>query len=253
MPNSDCDDPRRLEAGHLSRLCARCHSPVGARCRTPRGKVCEPHLVRRDPARAALLANGGGPGRPGGPTPDVTQLITQNLKLGAPLQASALAAGVPSTTLHRWLARADSADEDVTLPYREFRDAIVRARAQGQVRHVALINQAANRHLKSEKVVVNPVTGEAVRDENGNVLYDRVWEQDWRASSFILERAYARDFGRREVIELGAADSMVPDAGGGDAGLVGGVGVERIMANLAAFKARKELEAGGGSGDGQAG
>lgn len=236
--------PRRKTptTGPLSIACERCNAKPGKPCTTPRGKPADvPHLIRRNPVRAATQPTG----RPGGPTEDVTKQVTDALTLGVPLTTAALNAGIHPSTLHRWLARAESTD-DLDAPYREFRDVIARARAAGQVRHVALINQAATRHIKSEEPILD-ADGKPVYGKNGELLMKRVYEQDWRASSFILERSYGRDFGRREVIELGAADGVEPAIGGGEVaggGALDGAGVERIVANLAAFRAQKELEAG---------
>lgn len=235
--------PAAPKTGPLSRACPRCKAKPGVRCTAPSGRPSEPHLPRRDPVRAEIRPAGG---RPGGPTPEVTEAIANALQLGTPLQASALAHGVPPSTLHRWLARAESEEEE-DAAYREFRDVIARARAQGQLRHVALINQAATRHVKSEEPILDS-EGRPVYGRNGELLTKKVYEQDWRASSFILERSYGRDFGKREIIELGAADGVEPALAGGAAdtggGVLDGAGVDRIVGNLAAFRARKELEAG---------
>lgn len=167
---------------------------------------------------------------------------------------AAASVGVSIPTIYRWLAQADTdPDDPATAPFQEFREAITRARAQGGVQQLARINQAAARHLKSEDPVlytddkgkVHPVL-----DGAGNPVIRRVWEMDWRASAFILERGFARDFGRREVVELGVADSVDPTPVAAGVAGADGSGIAAVATSIAAFRARKELEAGELGGDG---
>lgn len=233
--------PRR---GALARPCPRCHAEPGHLCRSPNGRTTTLHHARRNPDRQPPT-DGQRTGRNTRLTPELTNTLCTNLRLGAPLGLAALAAGIPNTTLYRWLAQADQEDPDNgPSPHWDFREAITQARAQGGMTQLVRINQAGQRHLRSEDPVVNPQTGQAVLGPDGQVLYKRVWEQDWRAPAFILERGFARDFGRRETVELAAGDSAEPVLAlpGQPAGMAG-AGVERLAASIAEFRARKELEA----------
>ena len=73
-----------------------------------------------------------------------------------------------------------------------------------------MIRQHATRRLKSEKVAREP-DGRVVRDADGSVVKDRVWESDWRAASFILERSHPKPWGRRESVEVSSADGLEVD------------------------------------------
>lgn len=227
------------KTGPLSRACPRCKSKPGTPCRNlPSGKTCEPHAARRNPDNPPPAH------RPLMLTPELTTEVCNHLALGAPLNMAVAAAGIHIATAYRWLAQADTDDPDTPSLFRDFRDAITQARARGGVQQLARINQAAARHIKSEEPVVDPGTGKAVLGPDGKPLVKRVWEQDWRAAGFILERGFARDFGRREVVELSNGDSVEPvPASAGVAGSDGS-GVAAVATSIAAFKARKELEAG---------
>lgn len=235
--------------GPLSRPCPRCHQPAGKPCRIASGKTRPPHAARRAPdSRRALRAHPDG--APLQLTPETSDLICGALRVGTPLHLAAQAAGIHRATLHTWLARADSdAPEDAV--FREFRDAALRARGMGAVRHVRQIDKAAQGRLVSEEPVFTP-DGKAVLGPDGKPLYKRRYEMDWRASAFLLERGWPLEFGRREVVELQAGDAA--ELGGGataaPAGGLAGEGIGRIVSNLGQFRARKELEAAETGGDG---
>jgi hypothetical protein len=157
---------------------------------------------------------------------------------------SAQAAGVSIATVYRWLAEADTEDPEAPpeqAPRREFRDAITRARAQSGIVQLSRINEVGRRHLKSRKALRGE-DGKVIRDSEGRVQWEEVWEQDWRAAAFILERAFARDFGRREVVELSSSDGVEPALSPAGATGTDGAGVERIVSNILEFRARMELE-----------
>lgn len=237
-------DPKKIpKRGPLSRTCARCHAAPGHTCRSPNGRTVQTHSIRRNPTA---------PPPPHRPTLLSDQLrddLCNALRLGSPLNMATASVGLSITTVYRWLAQADTDDPDAPSPHRDFRDAITQARAQGGVQQLARINQAAARHLRSEEPMVwtdDKGKVHAVLDGEGKPLIRRVWEQDWRAAGFILERGFARDFGRREVVELTTGDSVDPTPV--TPGLAGadGEGVSAVLTSIQAFKARKELEAGSG-------
>lgn len=233
--------------GPLSRHCPRCQAKRGNPCTTTSGRPTYPHTARR-----ALAKGQPTPGNAdtGGQhlrllDPQVHDGLINAIRLGTPINLACASVGIHTATLYRWIALAENDDTDAQ-PYREFRDELMRARGLAAARHVALINESATRTLKKRVPAVGP-DGKVLYGRDGEMVYEEVYEKDWRASAFLLERGFAREFGRRETVELSGADAVLPvEAGGGPAGGVGaldGPGLERVLANLAAFKARKELEA----------
>ena len=96
-------------------------------------------------------------GRPLGLTREVETAICDAVRAGAFLDQAAEHAGVGRSTVYRWLGRAASD------PFRDFRDALTRARASAEVGAVAIVRK----HMRD----------------------------DWRAAAFYLERGRTRSGG----------------------------------------------------------
>lgn len=240
----------RKPKGPLTRPCPRCHAPTGKPCTAPSGRLADvPHAARRNPTRPHRPDKANDGGHPTLLTPDLTEQITAALKLGVPITTAAQAAGIAPGTLFRWIAQADI-DDPRYAPHREFREAVARARAEGQIRHVALLNKAAQGGYKRKELTRTFADGTTETE----VTYADV---EWRASAFVLERSYARDFSKRETLEVSQSDGVevVPGVGAGDAASGAGLdaaGLDRLIANMGLFRARKEIEAGpaGGADEG---
>src|SRR5918912_2835605 len=101
-------------------------------------------------------------GRPLGLTREVETAICDAVRAGAFLDQAAEHAGVGRSTVYRWLERAES-DAPAEQPFRDFRDALTRARAGAEVGAVAIIRK----HMRD----------------------------DWRAAAFYLERGRTRTGG----------------------------------------------------------
>jgi hypothetical protein len=103
-------------------------------------------------------------GRPSKLTPEARDRLCRAIRAGCSLKDAALCAGIDRATLQRWLARgrAEQAGE-----YCDLCGAVTRARAECEVRCLALINRAARK--------------------------------DWRAAAWLLERRYPQRFGRPEA------------------------------------------------------
>ena len=95
-------------------------------------------------------------------------MICDAVRAGAFLAEAAEHAGVGRSTVYRWLERAESDAADAQ-PFRDFRDALTRARASAEVGAVAIVRK----HMRD----------------------------DWRAAAFYLERAHPERWRRREVHE----------------------------------------------------
>jgi len=99
--------------------------------------------------------------------PQVTQRIVDLIRAGNYLEVAATAAGIHSTTLHRWLrlGRAQRRGQ-----YRRFVTAVQKAQAEAESRDVALIAKAAS--------------------------------EDWRAAAWRLERKAPRRYGARVLVSV---------------------------------------------------
>jgi hypothetical protein len=101
-------------------------------------------------------------GRPSLLTDEVAEMLVTMLRSGNYVHVAIRAAGIASQTFGLWMKRGLS-EKPKDAPYRELRQRVERARAEGQVRHVALIARAA--------------------------------DEDWRAASWLLERQYPELWG----------------------------------------------------------
>lgn len=110
-------------------------------------------------------------GRPTKLTPEVQDRIIQALKAGNYVETAVEYAGIGKTTFYRWMEQGAKASRGI---YREFRDAVMRARAEAEARNVAIIQQAA--------------------------------PDDWRAAAWWLERAFPDRWGARQKLEHSGPD-----------------------------------------------
>lgn len=105
-------------------------------------------------------------GRPSKLTPERQERIVELIRAGNYMEIAAQAAGIDVSTLYRWLQRGEKARSG---PYRQFRDAVMRARVEAEARAVVVVQKAAL--------------------------------TDWRAASWWLERAFPDRWGRRQKLE----------------------------------------------------
>jgi hypothetical protein len=113
-------------------------------------------------------------GRPSKLTEDVQNKIVQAIQSGNWLETASAYAGVDASTVRRWMAKGEG--EDAEEPYRAFCAAIKQARAQAEIRAVALIQKAAQ-------------------------------DGTWQASAWYLERSHPDRWGRKRL-EITGADSQ---------------------------------------------
>jgi hypothetical protein len=135
---------------------------------TAAGTPCRRHVGRG--AERCHVHSGGVVGRHDGLTPEVSARIVQALRLGAHRCVVAEAAGISRTTLWRWLEQGEAEREG---RFRELYTAARRAEAEAELRHVALVDRAA--------------------------------QSDWRASAWWLPRRYPERYGQR-VLRSGSPE-----------------------------------------------
>lgn len=106
-------------------------------------------------------------GRPSKLTPEIQEKIVQAIRAGNYIETAAAYAGIDKTTLYDWLKRGARAK---TGKYREFSNAVEKALAEAEVRDVAIIAKAAEKH--------------------------------WQAAAWRLERKHWQRWGRKERHEV---------------------------------------------------
>lgn len=123
----------------------------------------------------------------GGKTPRVRwEVIVERIRSGIPPESAAEATGIGSSTYYRWMELGEERFEAGKLRraragFREFREAVTRARAEAEAIHVAHVAGASSK--------------------------------DWRAAAFLLERSYPQRWRRRDTVhQAGPAegDPSVP-------------------------------------------
>lgn len=120
-----------------------------------------------------MLTSGLIMARPAKLTPEVQARIIEAVQAGNYMETSAQYANIGLSTFYRWMAEG----EGVRAPkrQREFREAVLQARAQAEVRNVTLIQRAAN-------------------------------DGSWQAASWFLERSFQNKWGRTGKVELTGAN-----------------------------------------------
>lgn len=101
--------------------------------------------------------------RPSKLTLEVTETVCGMLRAGNHLEPSARAAGISESTLHSWIERGGRTGA-ANAPYRDFAEAVQKARAEGEAHHVVLIARAA--------------------------------AKSWQAAAWLLERQYPERWGK---------------------------------------------------------
>lgn len=221
-------------AGPLDVECGKCHQPPGERCVTKTGN---PVLVSFHRERLGFAPRHHG--RRANIDPALTDTICALLEKGVPLVTAAASAGLSSTNVFRWLQMADDPTTPYQEEYRTFRDRVVKSRAQGAVTYVNLLHDAA----KGGQVIE-----ESVRPTpDGDQVTTKYSAPQPRAAEFMLERSFAKDWGRRQTLMVGSMDELDPmEAARIAAQEVPGmenVGIDKLLTNIARFKQQKAIEA----------
>lgn len=122
--------------------------------------------------------------RPTKLTDDVRDRIVSALTAGNYQDTAAAYAGISPATFHAWMARGRAERDSLAegnrpqpreTPYREFLEAVESARAQAEIRSVALIQKAAQ-------------------------------DGTWQAAAWFLERSHPQRWGRIQRTEISGPD-----------------------------------------------
>ena len=103
-------------------------------------------------------------------TPEVQDRIVVALRAGNYQETAALYAGISAKTFYEWLNRGES-DDPKEAAFRNFREAVEKAKADAEVRDVALIDKAAH-------------------------------DGSWQAAAWKLERKFPQKWGRVNRTEI---------------------------------------------------
>jgi len=155
------------------------------------------------------------PGRPSLLTDDTMKVLLDTVKIGAPVELCAAAAGIGEATFYRWMAegRAEHEAIEAGADPREDKAALLELylgvtanRVQAATRNVAAIQKAVQGGAVTEE------TTRTFRDHDGQTVTEKTVKRaapDWRAASWYLERQFARHFGKA------ATEVQITGAGGG--------------------------------------
>lgn len=146
-------------------------------------------------------------GRPTALTDRVEETILSHLMSGMSIDTACALAGIGTTTFHRWMQRGDDArqtldSQGVLSPeedrFRDFREAVLDARAQAEARAVGIVMKAMHGGFVTSERPVTDVNGDVQYDPEGNVLYERTMTPpDGRLALQYLQRARPKDWSQQ--------------------------------------------------------
>lgn len=119
-------------------------------------------------------------------TPELQEQLANVIAQGNYADTACSYIGLSKTAFYNWLAEGKK--PNAKKKYVEFVEAIEKARSVAQMRNVQVIQQAAQ--------------GKAGDPDKGI----KGIEPDWRASAWYLERAFPKEYGRQERVELSGMD-----------------------------------------------
>lgn len=155
------------------------------------------------------------PGRPSLLTDETRKALLDTVKLGAPVELCAAAAGISETTFYTWMAdgraendaiEAGNEPREEKAKFLDLYREVTSNRVQAATRNVAAIQKAVQGGQVTEE------TTRTYRDHDGQVVTETTVKRaagDWRAASWYLERQFSRFFGKA------ATEVQITGAGGG--------------------------------------
>jgi hypothetical protein len=187
---ADADEPLAGPPPKPARCVAR--TATGARCKRnamPGADRCPQHL-------------GGQPRSPGRPTrltKDVVEEILDILRVGGYAETAAAAVGISPRTWQHWIKRGDpDGTKQADRPYREFREQVEQAVAEGEAACVAAIRQASAKDWKAAAWMLERQQPDKWAGPRGRGLTSSVHPDDFAAGETS---------GKQDVID----DQVGPD------------------------------------------
>lgn len=215
-------------------------------------------MARRVPRRGNLpAARNGTTGQPSKLTDRTEDVILHAVLQGNHLTTACAAAGISNRTLYRWLEIADTIDEAIengkaydvhALRYLEFRQRLADARAQAEMRAVAVVQDQMRGGNLIREEPLQDVNGDPVYDHDGNLLVKREYSQpDGRLALSYLARSRPDQWGQK------ATESRVEISGPGGGAVQhehSGDQIASLTERLAAVVAQRAQDDADGYGDG---
>lgn len=211
-----------------------------------RSSTATAHAEARSHGRSATRRTSNGSkdvvrplGRPTALTDRVEETLLGLFMEGMSIDSACGLAGISAPTFYRWMQRGEDARETLdatgSLPeieerFRDFREAVLDARAQAEHRMVNIVFTAASGgSLVSEEPILD-LSGNPVFDENGKAMYRRTYSTpDGRLAMQYLQRARPKDWSQRAAI-----DARVEHTGAGG----GPIEVEHTVQQIDGLAAR---------------
>lgn len=179
-------------------------------------------MARRSSTQSKAPARRG-TGRPTSLTQNTHDTIVGYAEEGLPLETCATLAGIHPATFFRWMNRGEQAritlDENGSIPdeeepFREFREAVLNARALAMRKMTRLVTKAATGgHVLSE-TYLQDMNGDLVYDNEGNPAVNRVYAPiDGRLAMKFLERAQPKEWSPAAATIQAKVEVSGPDGG----------------------------------------
>jgi transposase len=136
-------------------------------------------------------------GRPIILTDELTQKICAAIQRGAHIETAVALCGIHKQTFYDWLKRGKKEPGSI---FERFTDAVNKAIAEGEMRDIMNIDQAA---MGRKATYLKDAQGKLILDGNGNpILESSALAPTWTASAWRLERKFPDRWGRKDRMEL---------------------------------------------------
>jgi hypothetical protein len=139
------------------------------------GKPCEAFALR---GADVCVAHAGRPRPQATMTPERVDRIVSAISAGNYLNVAIASAGVPQATFYDWWKRGAAGGAPGDAEFRDMRERVERARAEGEVRNVAIVAAAAR--------------------------------ESWQAAAWMLERSYPDRWARPSQRDLAVPPTAEP-------------------------------------------
>jgi len=127
---------------------------------------------------------------------DVIQKMVNYCRAGAYVETAAAACGIDKETFYNWLRKGAKQKSGI---YRVLNDALDKAQAEWELRDLAAIDKATTG--RATAIVMKDVEGRPIRDGEGNLMYMRPIEPDWKAAALRLSRKASKRWCDKQVLE----------------------------------------------------
>ncbi len=138
--------------------------------------------------------------RPDNLTPEIAKRFEDAIRVGAPNELAAAAAGISMRTFYRWKERGET---NTSGKYWQWWQDVKKAAAEEELAGLAEIYQASRRQViaRETKTVTNP-DGKTVTTVN-----ETFTPGAWQARSWLMERRHRQRWGRQATVDLDASTS----------------------------------------------